>query len=495
MLNAATNDIQNEQTLSLRSAIDQALAENLGLRIQSFDPEIAEQAVLSQEAAFDPTIFSRASISQSDLDREDANGDSRQTTSDSRSYSLGVTKRVTSGGQLTTSVNQSRSDGSSFNPELGQLVGGSLSARASLSLEFTQPLLRDFGRDVNLAPVRRAESQARVADLRTRNSVLNLLQEIETDYWQLADSYQRHQLRLSNLELSEKQLEEAKERERLGLATKIETLQAEANLAQRKEQIIRAEQAIRQATDRLLATMGKLDSESAIAPEIAVSELPTSTSEIRPFPAVLDTALELNFDADIQEEVLHQLEQQRILSQNQQRPQVDLTVSSSYNGVSPYSSRDSFDEAIDRRGDDWGLRLSFNLPWGNRSAKSSLRQTLFRIDQEELRLAEVRQDLLRSVRSAWRDLNTSRQQLSAAELVVALQEATYEQEQGKYDEGLSTFRTLLEAQRDLDNAKVSLLDAKLSAVLSEITLARVEGTLLTRHNIEWNTALDAAKQK
>lgn len=476
-------------TLSLRQAIEQGLAENLGLRIQTLDPKIAQEAVLSQEAAFDPTLFSRANLGQSDLDRDDGNGVTRQTTSDSRSYSLGVSKRISSGGQITASADQSRSDGSNFNPELGQLVGGALNSRASFSLAFTQPLLRDFGRDVNLAPIRRAESQARVADLRTRNTVLNLLQEIETAYWRLSDAYQRRDLRLSNLELSERLLEEAKERESLGLATKIETLQAEANLAQRKEQIIRAEQAIREATDVLLSAMGELDDASAIEPTVAVAQLPTSTAPVPPFPEVLETALHLNFDADIQEEVLEQLEQQRILARNEERPQVDLSVSSSYNGVSPFSSSDSISEALDRRGDDWGLRLSFSLPWGNRSAKSSLRQTLHRIDQAELRLAEIKQDLLRSIRSAWRDLNTSREQLAAAKLVVKLQEATYEQERGKYDEGLSPFRTLLESQRDLDQAKLSLLDSLLATTQAEITLARVEGTLLERHGIEWNTAL------
>ncbi|EDY80820.1 outer membrane efflux protein [Verrucomicrobiia bacterium DG1235] len=473
-------------TVTLREAIDQALASNLGLRIQTLDPKIAEQAVVAEEAAFDPTLFSRANLSQSDLDWEDSDGATRQTTSDSRSYSLGVTKRVVTGGQITARASQSRSDGSSFNSDLGQLVGGSLSERASIGLEFTQPLLRDFGRDVNLAPLRQAQSQSRVADLQTRNSVLNLLQEIEVAYWRLSDAYERRDLGLSNLELSEKLLEEANERERLGLSTRIETLQAEASLAQRKEQIIRAEQAIREATDALLASMGSLDESLELEPSLAVAPLPESNSTIQAFPNVLENALERNFDADIQEELLEQLEQQRILAKNAERPEVDVSLSSSYNGLSPNSFEDSFSEALDRRGDDWGLSLSFNLPWGNRSAKSSVRQTLFRIEQGELRLAEIRQDLLRSVRSAWRDLDTSRQQLSAAELVVALQEATYEQERSKYDEGLSTFRTLLEAQRDLDVAKASLLDAKLSAIESEISLSRVEGTLLERHGIEWN---------
>ncbi|MEM9160584.1 MAG: TolC family protein, partial [Verrucomicrobiota bacterium] len=439
-----------------------------------------------EKASFDPTVFSQASLSQSDLDWEDGVGNTRQTTSDTRSYSLGVTKRVASGGQITASTIQTRNDGSSFNPDLGQLVGGELSQRASLSLEFTQPLLRDFGTDVTLAPVRTAESRLRVANLETRSAVYDLLQQIENAYWRLSDARLRFDLSQSNLTLSEKLLEESRERERLGLATKIDVLEAEANLAQRKEQIIRAKQRILDRTDDLLAVMGGLDDSLGLSPEIFVALVPESIKPIQSFEVVLQNALDNHFAADIQEELLVQLEQNRILAKNAGRPEVDLTLSSSYNGLSPTSGSDAYSEAFDRRGDDWGLRFSFNLPWGQRKAKSNLRQTVYRIEQGELRLAEIKQDLLRSVRFAWRELDASREQLSAAELVVALREATYEQERSKFEEGLSTFRLLLETQRDLDEAKLRLLDAQLSGIQAEIDLSRVQGLILRRHGVDWN---------
>lgn len=472
--------------LSLRKAIEQALDKNLGLKIQSLAPEIAKEAVIAQESQFDSNLFTRASISQNDLSWEDASKTPRQTTSDSRSYSAGVSKKISTGAQVTASVSHSRSDGSSFNPDLGQLVGGGLNERAALSLQITQPLLRDFGKNVNQAQIRQAKSQERVADLQTRNTIFNLLQVTEIAYWELSDAYQRRELRQSNIELSEKLLEEARERNRLGLATRLDILQAEANLAQRREETIRADQAIREAADELLARMGALDESLAIDAQPQVAELPVLATQLPEFAAVQKTAFEQNFDTDIQEEILEQLEQDRILAKNSQRPEVDVTLSTSYNGLSPISASDAFNEVLDRRGEDWGLSLSFNLPWGSRAAKSNVRQTKHRIDQAEIRLIEIKQDLIRTIRSAWRNLNSSREQLRAAEIVVELQQATFEQERGKFDEGLSTFRILLETQRDLDNAKLRLLDAKLSATNSEIRLARVEGTLLQRHGLDWN---------
>ncbi len=482
----ATAQVAEVATLTLREAVEKALQQNLGLRIQKLDPEIVEESVIGRQAAFDPTLFSQGSIAQSDLDFRNEAGEPRQTLSDNRSYRAGVAKKIATGATITASSSLSRTDGARFDPDLGQIVGSGLNERASFSLEITQPLLRDFGSKANLAPLRKAESRKRVADLQTRNAIFDLLQTTEIAYWRLADRYERHALSLSNLELAGKLLEEAQERERLGLATSLETLQAQANLAERNEEIIRAEQAIREAGDELLAAIGSLDESLSIDSQPRVSSLPIVEDQLQDFQSVLQTAFELNFDTDIQEEILQQLEQDRILAKNGQRPEVDLTLSSSYNGLSNIDASDAFSEALDRRGDDWGLALSFNLPWGNRSAKSNLRQTLHQIEQAELRLIEIKQDLLRSLRSAWRTRRSSQEQLRAAEIVVELQEATYEQERGEYDEGLSTLRDLLENRRDLDAAKLRLLTARLDLIEADIRLERSKGTLLQRAGLDWN---------
>lgn len=471
--------------LSLRTAISRSLEKNLGLQIQRIDPAIASEEVTQEEAAFDPSLFGSANLSQSELEWTDEDDEFRQTTSDSRNYAAGVLKRVRTGGQVTFSVNNSRSVGSSFNPDLNQLVGGGLSERASIELQVNQPLLQDFGTEVSRAPVRRAESQLRVAGLETRNAVFDLLQETEVAYWRLADTYTRRELREINLRLAEQLLEESSERQRIGIATRLEVLQAEANLAQQRQEIIRSDQAIREAADALLATMGELSEDLSMDTGLQVNELRDVAIDLPPFESSLDNAFARNFDTAIQEELLDQLEQDRILARNRKRPEMDLALSGSYDGLSRIGGGDALSEALDRKGDEWRIGLNFTLPWGERSAKAQLAQVLYRIDQAELRLAELKQDLLRSVRSAWRDLSASLEQVSASSLVVELQEATFEQERAKFEEGLSTFRDILEAQRDRDAAILSLLDAQLAAVEAEIRLARVQGTVLERHDLTW----------
>ncbi len=479
---------QPEPLLPLEQAIANALAYNLNLRVQQIDPVVAELNVVTQEAAFDPNLFSRASVSQSDQASTSAEGAEQASRSDSRSYSAGVAKRLVTGATVTASTALNRSDGSSFNSDLNQFVGGRLTERASLGLQLSQPLLRGRGRDVSLAPLRRAQSQERNARFELRNAVAELLQLTENAYWRLADAYARRALRQTNLQLAEKLVEENSERERLGLFTQLEVLQAQASLAQRREEIIRAEQAITEAADNLQAAMGLLDEQLSISARPVVSELPTPPASDRPFDTVVLTALERNFDTAIQLEILYQLEQDLLLARDSHRPELDLTLAGAYNGLSPEDARSAYDQALQRRGEDWNVSLGFSLPWGRRATAANLQRADLRIDQAEIRLAAIKQDLLREVRTAWRNARTATEQLAAATQVVALQQASFEQQSALFEQGRSTFRQLLEAQRDLDNAQLAFYDAKLGATEAQIALARAEGTLLERHAISWDEA-------
>lgn len=483
----AQSQESNGPKLSLSEAINQSLSNNLGLKIQQIAPQIEEENIIKRKAAFDTDIFADGQVGQSDLKWIDANDDSRRSTSDTRSYAAGLRKRISTGALLSTSTRLDRSQGTSYSTELGQLVGGPLSERASFNISISQPLLQNYGAKVNNAPIRRAEARAREAEFRLKNQTSDLLLNTEISYWRLADSYERRALRESNIKLAQDQLNESLERQRIGMATKLEVLQAEANLARRKQEIIQADQAIANAADELLSATGSLDENLAIDTRPSIQRLEIPDHEQPDYDTVLNTSFEKNFNTPIQEEILNQLEQDLILARNDKRPEVDLNLSTSYNGLSPNDANDAFGRALDWDGNDWGIRLGFNLPWGRRASKANLRQAEHNIDRANLQLAEIKQDLVKTVRSAWRDLHTAREQLNASEVVVELQQATFEQEQGKYNEGLSSLRDVLETQRDLDNAVLNYLDAQLSAAESEIRLERAQGTLLERHNLNWNS--------
>src|SRR5690606_1910943 len=149
-------------------------------------------------------------------------------------------------------------DGTFYNPDLGQVVGGNLSQNADISLSVTQPLLRGFGIDVTLADLRRAEALDRATRLELQRALLDVLRDTELAYWGVADAFARRRLGDSNRELARQLLEETEQRADLGLATRLELLQAESNLATREQEIIAAEQLLSERTDTLAALLGGL---------------------------------------------------------------------------------------------------------------------------------------------------------------------------------------------------------------------------------------------
>ncbi len=487
--------------LPLESVISDALRHNLGLQIDRLDNVISGAEVIEADAAFDTLLFADGSISQSDFKNEgipvevtDETGETivvnRPTSSDRRSYSAGASKRLRmTNASVVLQTRLARTAGSRFDPSTGEQFGGSLTQSADLEISISQPLLRGFGRDIATAPLERARAADRATQHRLRGSALDLIAQVEATYWQLAAAVSRRELRETNRELAESLLEETRERERLGLATRLDLVQAEANLAQREEDILVAEQDVLESRDELLSLLGVLDEALEIEPVFVVEDLPQAPASVPEFAGVWRAALASDYAAAAQEEILNQREIDVRVAEDDRRPELDLVVSGSLGGVSDENAREAYDLALDRDGESWNVNLGFSIPWGRRAANASVRAANARVEQAEWQLLQIKQDLLRRVRSAWREFDIRQKRLDTAELVERLQVETFDRERSRFDEGLSTFRDVLETQRDLDNARLSLLEARVAAIQADLDLDRLRGTLLDRHGLSWADAL------
>jgi len=465
---------QEPSRLSLEDSIESALRSNLGLKIEQFDTLNAADDIEIENADFDPEIFASAQTGQTSQKTP-------QSDSNSRSYSTGIRKKIRmTGATLSASTNLSRRNGSSYsNPE----------ETANLTLAITQPLLRNFGSEITNAALNRSRSSFRLAELSFRDQLHSLIGQTENAYWDLAYAYAQRTLSDSSYELAQQLLDETNEKYELGIVTQLEVLQAEANLASRKDEIITTEQLIADQADQLLTLMGNFELETLDQPIPVVSALPTPSAQKPSFPDAWQRTLDNNLSAAQKEQAIVTSEINQLLAKNEARPQLDLELSGSYIGRSSENAKEAYDDAFGRDGDDWNVALTFNFPIGNRSNKIKVRQAQREVEQTEWELIQLKQELLRSLRSNLRTLDTSRERITAAKLLLELQEQSFVRERSRFEEGLSSFRNILEAQRDLDDARKRFLDTQLNAIKAEITLEQTQGTLLERHHLEWD-ALD-----
>lgn len=465
--------------LPLRAAIASALAHNLDLRIATYAPANALDSVAIEEAQFDPSLFARASLEErKSAARSSALDDDVIPESENRRVQVGIDKRFSTGATITLDssiARNSSNNNAARNPDYGSNVG----------LLIRQPLLKDAWSTVNLAPLARAKVTAERSLFELRSDVLDLVLNTEIAYWNLVYTRADKALTASSLTLAENLLEENGERKRLGLVTPLEVLQAEAEFLNQQEAIIQADRAIEDAQDVLRHAMGQTDFMETINGEILVTSLPDKMEPLRPVGDVVKDAVISDVDAKVQERRVEVERINRILAQDETRPDLDLTAAVTYLGRDQ-DGNTAYRGAYNADGHDWTLGLEVRLPWGFQDARARARQAERALESATLQLYNIKQEKALAARKAWRSASAGFKRIEVTRASVLLNEEAFEQERARYGSGLVPYRSLLEAQRDYDRAKSNYLQSIIETLRATVRLSRVDGTLLARNGLDWN---------
>lgn len=467
------------EALSLQAAIASALEYNLGLRIAAYGPANALDSVEIEAAQFDAAFFGSASLQERQSAAANSTLDSAAAPeSENRRARLGVDQRFATGATATVDSSISRSasnNNAARNPDYGTDVG----------LSIRQPLLKDAWARVNLAPLARAKVNAERSLFELRSDVLDLVLDTELAYWNLAYARADRALIASSLALAENLLEENSERERLGLVTPLEVLQAEAEVLNQQEDIIQAERAIEDAEDLLRRVMGQTDFVEASGDDVFVADLPEVLEALRPMQDVVDDTVLSDVDAKAQERGIEVERINRILAQDATRPDLDLTAGLTYLGRDE-DGENAYRGAYNADGYDWNVGLEVRMPWGFREARARVRQADRDFEQATLELYDIKQEKALAARNAWRSASAGLKRIEVTRAAMDLNEEAFRQERARYGSGLVAYRSVLEAQRDFDQAKSNYLRSLIETLRAIVRLSRVDGTLLTRNGLDWN---------
>lgn len=478
-LPAVTNTANDGELLALEEAIDQALAYNLGLATARYRPASNRDGVLIEKSAFDPELFGSASLQkQRSAARSSALDDDVVPQSENRQARVGVDQRLATGATVTLDSDlgrRSTNNNAARNPDYG----------SSLGLNLRQPLLRDAWTRINLAPLARARLTLDQSIFELRSAILDVIAETEIAYWNLAFARADAALIGSSIELAENLLQENRERERLGLVTPLEVLQAETELVNQQEALIRAEQAIDDAKDALRRVMGNTSfMDDLEADELAVQALPVQMTALRPMPAVVQDTVLSDTDAQAQEKAIEVQRINKILAEDATRPNLDLV------GGVDYLGRDSDGQTAYRGayradGYSWNVGVELRFPWGFREARARDRQAARDLEREQVVLYDLKQQKALAARTAWRAARTGLKRIEVTRKALRLNEQSFEQERARYGSGLVAYRQVLQAQRDFDQARSNYLAAIIDTTRASVRLSRVDGTILERNGFSW----------
>ena len=419
-----------EVVLTLQQAIASCVQNNLGVQQARLEEAMSQSEIVKAEAVFDTVLFAnggyrRSNIPQPTLDLGGGGGGFLlNPTADQKIWNLesGFEQRFATGTNLAVST---RMQGQEFSDPNDRITPNP-SYLNSVNLTLSQPLLRNFGTDVNLANLRIARNQDRRALQFLRRSLLQSVARTEALYWQVYVSRASLVSARWLLKVGE-DVRSLLERRREYDASLAQYADAVSKVEDRRAAVIRAERNLQRAVNELKRAMNDPrlpvgGSETIVAVDSPVDQplkcsiadsLATALAEN---PDVAASLLSID-DASIGLDV----------ADNGRLPQLDLQTSGALYGLAG-DLGESWQELGDNDWIEWAVGATFRQPIGNRAAEAEYRRARLARSRAVILYKTAVQSAVLDVRNALQDAaasyrliaQTRAQRLAAAENMRAL---------------------------------------------------------------------------
>ena len=464
--------------LTLESCRAITLQNNLDLKVQLINPSIAAETVIQQEAdKFESLFYSNLAYQKTDRPPASDTYLAASTSDDSR-INLGVDMPLRTGGTVSFDITDSRSknnsDSAFFNPAYA----------TDFSISVSHPLLRNAGKRAATYFIRAAQYSRQQVNAQTSLEVITAIAAADQLYWQLYASRKELDVLKKQHDLAKALYEQAERFVDVGERPLIEAIRAEAGVARQLAAIIATENTVRDNERRLKLIMNKPDL-TIDTPTIVIT-----ATEPDPVKYELDKELLLTKAIANRMELLQaELEIAKALSEidyrrNQSLPLLTANYSYTVHGIGA-SQDDSYKLLDDKDFEDHYMGLSLQIPLGNESAKSKLREAIYK-RRQQLATKQNRELLVKKEVLAAIDLvETNWQQLLSNRQSAILEGRLYSAELRQFQIGLNTSTDVLQAQTTFANAQSAEIQALANYQISLIELARATGTLLGAAKVEW----------
>lgn len=477
--------------LTLEQSIQTAVANNLSVEIASYAPAISQSLLTQAEAQFDWLFFASAQYQDSIIPQSGSGfGGSTsfvRNSSQSADGSVGVSRLLTTGGSvsLTNDINYTNVDSSFFGtPPVPNPANAS-----NMTLGITQPLLRGFGRDSNMAQINLARNAERSSVATLKSTLIDAASETEKAYWTLVLRYKELVIRSKLLERGIEVRDDIKAR-RVQDARQAQVADAVARVERRRSDLLVARTNLRNASDRLKQLMNDPDlpvgSEALIVPHDDTISEPISYSLLDAITTGVTNRPEMEIALlSIDDSTIRQL-----LAKNQRKPKLDLAAQARLLGFGDSVSDSYNDSDANRFVDDWLLGLTFEQPIGNRSGEAEYRKARLERMQSVVAYRQVAQGVVLDIKIALNGIVTNnalidQSTLSRVAQGEALRSLIIEKELTNAGYSVERLNLELNQQESLANAEIAEAAALVNYNTAIVDLHKAMGTTLDRSRIDF----------
>lgn len=408
----------------------------------------------------------------------------------------------------------------------------------TLTLQFTQPLLRNFAIDQNRRTIQIAKKSLDLSDSQFRQRVIEIINSVQRAYWDLVYAIRNERIARDSVELARTQLDNNKKMVEAGTLAPIELRSTEAQLETAKGNVIVALQGVTTAENTLKALLLKDPNDKLWYSAITPTDEPVSAQSTFDLEEATRLALKNRPELD---QIRLQTEQKNIdikYYSNQTKPQIDFvgnygsiglagtpsTIVSGSSGFDPVTQGvlDNLNVALTKLslttfnptppapselgsrvlprfnggyfqalnnlfGQDfktYQVGVHFSFPWRNRTAEGNLGRSLAEARQLDARQRQLVESVQVDVRNALQAVVASEQRFEAAKAGELAAKAQYNGEQERYRAGLSTNFVVLQRLTDLSIARGTTVRALTDYNKALADLQRVTGMTLVSNNVQ-----------
>ena len=465
--------------LTVEDAVKMALDHNVDLKADRLDPEISDTRVSAAAGVFAPS-FTTGVQRNNQLQPPTSFLIPTATRTDAVTSSAGFSQRLsrfgTSYSVAWSAVHtDSNSILNSYNPLL----------QSGLSLNMSQPLLRDLSIDSSRQQLITSRINRDIADTRLSESVVQTTANVKSTYWNLVAAIADVTARQSSLDLAEELARVNQVKVDVGQSPTLDLVSAQAEVASDQEQLIIAETTVKEVEDQLRLLIFDPSDRSVWTVHIDPVDAPPLATVTPDIDSAVTRALKDRADLLRARKDIETSTTNVKAASNARLPDVRLSLGYAANGLGgtqivrsggfpgtvvgagPVTSFGSvLNQLLASNYPTWSGGVSVSYPLGQSVEAANYARARLEEQQASERLKSDAAKVIQQVRDAGWKIEMNAKRMQTTRVARELAEQRLDAERKRFEVGMSTNFLVIQAQRDLAQAKQNELAAVLAYDLS-----------------------------
>jgi len=472
--------------LTVEQAVKMALDNNIELSIERLNPQLQDLSLAQTRGAYRPTLNSTVNANSAmPLPTSLLNGGAR-VTNETANANVNIAQTLPwFGTNYTAAFNNGRTNTTStfatLNPQF----------TTQLTATITQPLLRDFKIDNTRNQLLSGTITRQVTDITLRTRITNITATTKNAYWDLLAAIRAIEAAKQSLALAEKLIEDNRVRVEVGTLAPMDIISAQAEAATRRQTLTQAE-ATRRTAELVLKRLIVAETSDPIW---RASIDPIDMVQVRPttinLESAVTTALDQRTDLLTARKNLESSDVNIRYLRNQMMPGLNATATLGTRGLGgnqfirengvvvgeiPGGWPEAFSMMRQFEYPNWTVGVTFSYPLGKSSQEAAFARAKLQYQQSQSQIRALELTVATEVTNAALQVESTLRRMEAARAARELQEKRLENEQSKFEVGMSTNFFVVQAQRDLLDAQITELRATLDYQKALVTFERVQQT-------------------